>query len=684
MARAGMTSQSHTSDPEPGGRLRTPPPRDATPSANYPRLRAFVVGLPLLVGICFVSVYADMVSKTIQFGVLQIAPPAIAALFALFLIHRGISRLLGRELLSRAELLVIYVMLLVGVMVSTRGAIEKVIPPLAYLPYFSNDANSLNSQITRHLPAWAFPFTPSAALKLPDTIKQFYEGVHPGEVFSLSAWVGPLCAWFVLFACVVWLFICLATILRRRWVEEERLTFPLTRLPLAILNDDVEGQPFLRNKTLWLGFIVPVVVFGLNGLSANIPTVPGIRLDFNLSQFFVDRPWNQMDGIALWTSLAAIGFAYFLPNDLLFSLWFFFLMTRAQDVIITVLGGETQSITTHNARIFTGYQAAGAYLVLVVAQIRLAWPYLRQAWNTAFRTDQSAALDDSGEMLSYRTAFIGMIVAFAAIVLWLTLAGMSPALAAAQMGIYLFIVVVIMTRSVSEAGLLMTETSFLPSHLIRLIQPLPLLGAQNLSLLSLTDTVFTRDLRGALLSPILDAQKMANEIVMRPRALLLPILLAVTIGFAVAGYFFLLFSYHLGHLNLYTYPNGNARNMYNQALSVINGGYRPPDGTAYGGLGLGIVVTTLLVVGRARLPWFPLNPLGYAIAPTWTMYVFAWPFFLAWLLKTLVNRYGGITLYRRLAPFMVGMILGEFTMAVFWAVMSTPGIGWNAPLFPWP
>jgi hypothetical protein len=125
-------------------------------------------------------------------------------------------------------------------------------------------------------------------------------------------------------------------------------------------------------------------------------------------------------------------------------------------------------------------------------------------------------LDDSSELLSYRTAFIGLGVGFAGIVLWLTVAGMSPLLAATQMGIYLFIIAVIMTRSVSEAGILMTETSFLPSHLIRLVTPLPLLGAQNMTMMALTDTVFTRDLRGVLLSPFMDTQKMANEIGMRP------------------------------------------------------------------------------------------------------------------------------------------------------------------------
>ncbi len=46
-------------------------------------------------------------------------------------------------------------------------------------------------------------------------------------------------------------------------------------------------------------------------------------------------------------------------------------------------------------------------------------------------------------------------------------------------------------------------------------------------------------------------------------------------------------------------------------------------------------------------------------------------------------RFGDIATFRWIAPIMRGMILGEFMMAVFWAVMSTKSIGYAAPRFPW-
>jgi hypothetical protein len=71
-------------------------------------------------------------------------------------------------------------MMLVGVMVSTRGVIEKVIPGLAYLPYHATRENRFNELMTQNLPSWAVPFDPNSASP-PPNITAFWDGVRPGE-----------------------------------------------------------------------------------------------------------------------------------------------------------------------------------------------------------------------------------------------------------------------------------------------------------------------------------------------------------------------------------------------------------------------------------------------------------------------------------------------------------------------
>lgn len=666
--------------------IKSPPsPSEGTskitrPAAIYGlRLRAILVGLPLVIVLCLVSVYADMVAQNIQFGVLQLAPPAVAALFALALANRLLGRLFKRELLSQADILVIYSMLLVAVMVSTRGAIERIIPPLAYLPYYATPENKLFEQITQHLPAWALPFSPAGAAR-PEYMLNFYEG---GPVPWVK-WFGPLVAWFGLYSCAVLIFACMATILRRQWMDNEQLRFPLTTLPLAIIRDEVEGQPFFSNRVMWMGCAFAAIVFGVNGLNANYADWPKFVLDLWLNAtLFTERPWNGMDLMAVYISLAAIGFAYFLPTDLLFSLWFFFLLTRLQDVAAVQLGGIPTGIGTHNARVWTGYQAAGAYFTLVLVQLKIGWPYFKQVWQTAFGPPRARPLDDSAELMSYRMAILGIMGGFAGIIIWLTLAGMNPVVAISYMGIYLFIVAFIMSRAVCEAGLLMTETSFLPNHLMGLVYPVNNLGANNLAFMSFLHLVFARDLRGMLLSPLMDNQKMAGDLRVKQRSMLFPFALAVLVAFVAASYFMLKFSYDKGHLTLYGYPSANAGNMFRYEQGDISGTTLPPDSTAYGGFAVGVVVTLFLSYMRANFAWFPLHPLAYAIDANWAILVFWFPFFIAWCIKSLVLRFGGIETFRKLAPFMLGMILGEFMSAVFWAFMKM-FFTWNTPNFPWP
>lgn len=52
-------------------------------------------------------------------------------------------------------------------------------------------------------------------------------------------------------------------------------------------------------------------------------------------------------------------------------------------------------------------------------------------------------------------------------------------------------------------------------------------------------------------------------------------------------------------------------------------------------------------------------PVGYAIANTNTMAATWMPFFIAWLIKSAILRYGGSRLYRQALPFFLGLIAGD-------------------------
>jgi hypothetical protein len=83
---------------------------------------------------------------------------------------------------------------------------------------------------------------------------------------------------------------------------------------------------------------------------------------------------------------------------------------------------------------------------------------------------------------------------------------------------------------------------------------------------------------------------------------------------------------------------------------------------------VGGAFTIFLAAMRSRYAWWPLHPAGYAVAGGWSMALFAPSIFMAWLIKTIVLRYGGMTAFRPASRFFLGMILGEFIAGTWWGL----------------
>jgi hypothetical protein len=66
----------------------------------------------------------------------------------------------------------------------------------------------------------------------------------------------------------------------------------------------------------------------------------------------------------------------------------------------------------------------------------------------------------------------------------------------------------------------------------------------------------------------------------------------------------------------------------------------------------------------------PLHPLGFAMAASYGFHLWA-PFLAVWTCKLLILRAGGMTLYRRLIPFFLGIVVGHYlACGVVWGGLS--------------
>lgn len=643
-------------------------------------LRALLIGLAAVVAVCLIVAYAELVTMYIQIGFLQLPPVVVALLFFIVVASRYGGRIREKLRLSAQEMMTIYSMMLVASMITSRGLMEKLVPVLVAPNYYANEGNNWQKLFFPHVKKWMVPWDPSGAPQQ-WVSQRFYEGLRHGEVAHwrewLLPWAGPLAMWGILVLSIFFGFLCLTALLRRQWVDNEKLSFPLAQLPLEMARS---GDAFLRNRLTWFGFAIPAVVFGLNGIHNLFPTVPGVALSVNLNQYFPDPPYSAMFYTPMWLSFAAIGFFYFLPTDLLFSLWFFFALTRVEDVVAATFNAQIENMPLYPTRTYIGYQVLGSYVVLAGYLIYVARPHLRQVWRAAMLRGK---VDDSRELLPYSVAFWGLAASVIASATWFCLAGLSWWVAAMEILAYFFVIGLVMARSVAECGMLMTETSFRPIDMHSVFAARNTLGASNLTGLGFLDAAFLRDQRGLLLTGFLDGLRIADGVNIRRRSFLPVFGAAILLSLLVAGFLHLWIPYNRGAIQLYSYVySGNPLWAFqNHAPAVenpVNFDWRAPTFTL-----IGMVVTTFLVLMRASFSWWPLHPLGYALSGSWTLIVFWFPCFVAWIIKSFLSRYGGMKWYLVARPFFLGMILGEFSMAVLWTVIAA-AFNVPAPTFPWP
>lgn len=667
------------------------------PEAAVVRMRAFVIGI---IGAAITGVlvtWAELVLSGVRIGYLQLPPAAIAGLLLALALSTGMKRLLGERCsLSAGEIAVVYVMCVVAAMTSSHGILQKLIPLLVAPNYAADRSNNWASLFFAHIPSWSMPWNTHGAAQQP-VAKAFYEGLASGRGVPWAAWTVPCLFWGLFLSLVMGAMFCLAVILRRQWADNERLSFPLARLPLEILGQaspdpSVEAtESFWRNPVMWIGVAIPVLLYGIDWLHEFFPAVPLIATSVTLNDYLIaaPKPWSELDYTPLIFSFAALGFFYLLPTDILLSIWFFFLLARSEQMVAVTFNMDTPRMPMQNVYLFQGYQTLGAYLVFGGYLIWIARPHLARVWAQA--TAPGAPAD--GEMLSYRHAVWGLVSFLCGAAALLVVLGMSPWFAAIELIGGILVIGLVMARSTAEAGMLMTETTWSPIDFCAMFGGLHGVGASNLALAPFVDHLIVHDQRGLLLTGILDSAQIGRGIGVRARTLLIALVTGIVVALAVAGPLQIWLPYNYGGQKMdYWMESLSPQSQFTRYASALVPGavtlQEPWQASVF--FTIGALTTWGLVAMRSMFYWWPLHPLGFALAGSWSSIQFWFPCLVAWVLKSLTVRYGGLSFYTRARPFFLGLIVGEFGMAVLSVLASVVAFQAShgqahipTPPFPW-
>ncbi|WP_395137944.1 DUF6785 family protein, partial [Armatimonas sp.] len=197
-----------------------------------------------------------------------------------------VGRFFPKATFSRLELLTLYAMLNICSALAGHDTIEVLLPILAYPVYRANATNNWELDLIPRLPK-------HLVVTDKDALKPYFEG-HSTlyQADHLRAWLLPTLSWCGFLTTMVVLFMFLNVLLRRRWTESEKLAFPLIQLPLELT---APGAPLLKNKVLWAGILIAVVLQLWNGVAVLNPQVPLIQLKYvDQATGFPTRPWSAI------------------------------------------------------------------------------------------------------------------------------------------------------------------------------------------------------------------------------------------------------------------------------------------------------------------------------------------------------------------------------------------------------
>ena len=647
------------------------------PTSAPIRLRAPLLGLLLAVAICLLTPYNNIFLRATPLGGghFPLAPFFIFLLLAVCV--SLIARLFRASLLlTGAELLVIWIEMVIGSGIAYTGFARTFLINLTAPVHFATAGNRWNEMLNPLIPPALTPTDPTA-------IELLYNGITGGRDMSWlkvvqsipwAAWLPPLLLWgiFILLCYLVMLF--LINILSRQWIHNERMNFPLLKVPEMIGQAVSEGQTgsFFLNRFLLAGLSIPIFLHLINGLNLYYPTIPAIPTLFLAGPYFSDSGiLTGFQKLKIYLYPSFIGFAFLTSRQISFSFWFFFLGGCLLYGILNLFG---YTIPVSELGVTFGptlarpeeMQMIGAYGIFFLFLVWLARLHLLDVCRQSLFLKKPAP--ERSEWFDVRISFWGAIFGFTAIIWWYIRLGMAPITAVLVVGAF-FMIMLVATRIICQGGLAYFTLTAAPTDgMIALFGTKLFAGASGL-LAGMSQKVLFVDLRESLLPSLLHARHLNQN---KNPALLLFSGLALTIvasmTASIVAMMTLCYRYGIRELQL-DWASQTTTAVYENIYRLIAMDTSTGNWILIFALA-GAVLMLVLVTCYHRLYWWPIHPLGYLTAYSSAMRILWVSFLIGWACNALCMRYGGIVLFKKLQYFFIGLIIGDFLMGGGWALVG--------------
>jgi len=578
---------------------------------------------------------------------------------------------LKRWRFQRGELLLVYSMLCIGSCMAAHDSGQVLVPSLTWPYFMATTTNQYASLLQPHLPSWAMVTDIDASRGYYVGQDTFYTRAH------IMAWLPAILVWTGFVCVLLFTMQCVNVLIRKQWAEHEHLSFPLAKIPLQVsdvFSGDRKSGPFqMNNKLFWIGVALAVTMDFTNSLNYYNPAIPAILTpgsgtSMDLAQYVKSPPWNAIG----WTPLVVfpfiVGLGMLMPLDFLFSSWFFYIFWKLQLVTVSAMGWNTDAQMP-----YANCQSFGAYMLFFTSTLWLSRHYLKRVMAKVLGRESD--LDDRDEPLSYRGAFLGMTIGLVALIAFTTALGMTWWLAVAFFVIY-FALALAITRMRVELGTPVHDLHYTgPDFILTNVIGPHNIGPQNAAVMSLFFW-FNRAYRGHPMPHQMEAFRLAelSGAKREMRTWFVALMIAGFVGMLSAFWAMLHLSYQLG---AQAKMQGFGSEGYDRYISWMRG-FQPTNPHVPAAIGIGYLFATFLQIMRVRYSWWPFHPLAYAVTSSWEINLLWLSLAIAWCIKSLLLRYGGVGKYQESLPLFYGLILGQF---IFGSLLNIWGIVTNTPTY---